>query len=125
MRIIERKEVRRDDPVEYFSPRGSEVSLESKKEMKAVEVPLNEEISGGGKNGGRKIVGSAIRRRRANGGSVHIKKRQRGGVVYRDVDPCMIRVGIKQREREEVESLEKDKPCLTKMVTPPLACIAS
>ena len=27
----------------------------------AVEVPQNEEISGGGKNGGRKGVGSAIR----------------------------------------------------------------
>ena len=28
-------------------------------------------------------------------------------------------------EREEVESSEKDKPCLTKMMTPPLACVAS
>ena len=34
----------------------------------AIEVPQNEEISGGGKNGGRKGVGSAIRRRRANRG---------------------------------------------------------
>ena len=33
-----------------------------------VKVPQNEEISGGGKNGGRKGVGSAIRRRRANRG---------------------------------------------------------
>ena len=41
----------------------------------AIEVPQNEEISGGGKNGGRKGVGSAIRRRGANtGGGVHIKK---------------------------------------------------
>ena len=38
----------------------------------AVEVPQNEEISGGGKNGGRKGVGSAIRRRRANRGGIHI-----------------------------------------------------
>ena len=40
----------------------------------AIEVPQNEEISGEGKNGGRKGVGSAIRRKRANKGSVHIKK---------------------------------------------------
>ena len=32
----------------------------------AIEVPQNEEISGGGKNGGRKGVVSAIRRRGAN-----------------------------------------------------------
>ena len=38
----------------------------------AVEVPQNEEISGGGKNGGRKGVGSVMRRRRVNMGSVHI-----------------------------------------------------
>ena len=25
----------------------------------------------------------------------------------------------------EVERLEKDRPCLTKMITPPLACVAS
>ena len=30
-----------------------------------------------------------------------------------------------KREREEVESSEKDMPCLTKMMTPPLACVAS
>ena len=28
-------------------------------------------------------------------------------------------------EKEEVESLEKDKPCLTKMMTPLLACVTS
>ena len=41
----------------------------------AIEVPKNEEISGGGKDEGRKGVGSAIRWRGANrGGGVHIKK---------------------------------------------------
>ena len=40
----------------------------------AIEVPQNEEISGGGKDGGRKEVGSAIRRRKANRGSINIKK---------------------------------------------------
>ena len=40
----------------------------------AVEVPQNEEISGDGKNGGRKGVGSAFCQRGANRGGVHIKK---------------------------------------------------
>ena len=42
----------------------------------AVEVLQNEEISGRVKNGGRKEVSSAIRRRRANRGSLNIKKRE-------------------------------------------------
>ena len=45
----------------------------------AIEVLQNEEISGE-KNGGRKEVDSTIRQRRANRGSVNIKKK-RGGVV--------------------------------------------
>ena len=36
----------------------------------------------------------------------------------------MIRVGS-SKEREEVESSKKDKPCQTKMMTPPLACVVS
>ena len=40
----------------------------------AIEVPQNEEISGGGKNGGRKGVGFASCLRRANWGNVNIKK---------------------------------------------------
>ena len=46
-----------------------------------IEVPQNEEISGEGKNGGRKGVCSAIGWRRTNRGSVHIKKREPGAVV--------------------------------------------
>ena len=65
----------------------------------AIEVSQNEEISGGGKNGGRKGVGSSIRWGGADRGGVHIKKRQRRGVVKRDVDPYIIRVGIKRRKR--------------------------
>ena len=34
----------------------------------AVEVPKNEEISGRGKNGGRKEIGFAICQKRANSG---------------------------------------------------------
>ena len=40
----------------------------------AIEIPQNKEISGGGKNEGRKEIGSAIRRRKANKGSVNIKE---------------------------------------------------
>ena len=47
----------------------------------AIEIPQNEEISGGGINGRKKGVGSAIRRRRENGERVNIKKREREGVV--------------------------------------------
>ena len=90
-----------------------------------IEVTQNEKISVGGKGGGSKRVDSAIRRRRANGGSVNIKKKKRGRVVWRDVDPYIIKFGVKQGEREEVESSKKDKPCRTKMMTPPLACVAS
>ena len=47
----------------------------------AVEVFQNEEISGGGKDGGIKSVGSAIRRRRADKESINIKERKRERVV--------------------------------------------
>ena len=65
----------------------------------AIEVPQNEEISGRGKDGGRKGVGSAIRRRGANRGGIHIEKRERGGIAERDVDPYIIRVRINGRKR--------------------------
>ena len=32
---------------------------------------------------------------------MHIEKRERGGVVKRGVDPYIIRVGIKQRKKED------------------------
>ena len=65
----------------------------------ATEVLQNEKISGGGKNGERKGVGSAVCRRRANRDSVHIKKREQRGVVKRDVYFYLIRVRIKRRKR--------------------------
>ena len=40
----------------------------------AIEVLQNEEISGGGKNGGRKGVSSAVHWSGANRGGIHIKK---------------------------------------------------
>ena len=48
----------------HLGPRG----------VMAIEVPQNEEISGGGKNGGRNGVGSVIHQRRTNRGSIFIKK---------------------------------------------------
>ena len=57
----------------------------------AVEVPQNKEISGEGKNGGRKGVGSATLWRGANREwGIHIKKRVQGGVIKRDVDPIAV-----------------------------------
>ena len=47
----------------------------------AIKVPQNEEISEEGKNEGRKEIGSAVCWRGANRRGVHIKKRERGGVV--------------------------------------------
>ena len=40
----------------------------------AIEVPQNEEISGGGKNGRKRGIGSAICWGGANRGGIHIKK---------------------------------------------------
>ena len=40
----------------------------------AIEVPENEEISGGGKNGGREGVGFAIRWEGANRGAYTLRK---------------------------------------------------
>ena len=39
----------------------------------AIEVPQNEEISGGGKNGGREGIGSAIRWGEANRGTYTLR----------------------------------------------------
>ena len=49
--------------------------------MMALEVSLNKEIFGGGKNVERKGVVSAIHQRRANRGSINIEKIEQGGVV--------------------------------------------
>ena len=46
-----------------LSPRG----------VVAIEFPQNEEISGGGKNGGREGIGSAIRWRGANRGAYTLR----------------------------------------------------
>ena len=52
---------------------------------------------------------------------MNIKEWKRG-VAKWDFVPYVIRVRVMRGKREEVESLKKDKPCLTKMMTPSLAC---
>ena len=74
VRVIEGEEVRGDDPVECFLPADFGSTSCVPERMMAIEVPQNEKISGGGKNGARKEVGFAIRRRGGNRGGVHIKK---------------------------------------------------
>ena len=79
-----------------FSHAGRNYLL-SLRGVMAVEVPQNEEISGR-KNGGRKGVGSAIRRRRANRGAYTLRNGSEEKLLG-DVDPYIIRVRIKRRER--------------------------
>ena len=50
VRVIEGEEVRREDPVEYFLPSGVGSTSSVPEGVMAIEVPQNEEISGGGKN---------------------------------------------------------------------------
>ena len=65
--------VRKNDPVEYFLPAEVGGTTLVPERVMAIEVPQNEEISGG-KNGERKGVGSAIRWGGANRGGIHIEK---------------------------------------------------
>ena len=52
VRVIEGKEIRTNDPVEYFFPGAIGSTSGVLGRMMAIEAPQNEEISGGGKNGG-------------------------------------------------------------------------
>ena len=74
VRVIEGEEVRRDDPVKYLLPKGIGSTSRVPEGVMAIEVPQNEEISGGGKNGGRKRVGFAIHWRGANRGAYTSRK---------------------------------------------------
>ena len=66
VRVIEGEELR-NDPVQYFLPAGVGSTSGVPEGVMVIEVPQNEEISGGR----RKRVGSTIRRRGANRGSTH------------------------------------------------------
>ena len=90
--VIEGEDIRGDNSIAYFlfTVVGSIFGVPE--EMMAIKVPQNEENSGGGRKG----VGSVICRRRANRGSINIKKREQGGVV----DPYIIRLGVKRKKRE-------------------------
>ena len=74
VRVIEGEEVKRNDPVENFLLAGVGSTSGVPEGVMAIEVPQNEEISGGGKDGGREGIGSAIRWGGANRGGIHIKK---------------------------------------------------
>ena len=65
--------VQRGSPTRILPPHGGRKYLFSHTGVMAIEVPQNEEISGGGKNGGRKAVGSAISRRGANRGAYTLR----------------------------------------------------
>ena len=67
--------------------------------MIAVEVPQNEQISAGGKNGRRKGVGSAIRRRSTNRWSVKIKKRDHEELFREMLTPHNESRGQAKKER--------------------------
>ena len=54
VRVIEREEVIRDDPVKYFLPAGVGGTSRVPEGVMAIEVHKNEEISGEGKDGGGK-----------------------------------------------------------------------
>ena len=71
-RVIEGK--RSKEMTQSNTSHGGRKYLLSPRGVMAVEVSQNDEIIGGEKSGGRKGVGSAIRRRGANRESLHIKK---------------------------------------------------
>ena len=72
VRVIEMKEARGDGLIKYFLHTGIGSTFESQGLM-AVEIHQNEKIHGGMRDGGRKGIGSAIRRR-ANRESINIKE---------------------------------------------------
>ena len=65
---------------------------------------------------------SSVREKRIGG--AHTLKNQSEGELFREMLTLHNQSGG-QAKREEVEISENDKPCLTKMMMPPLACMAS
>ena len=77
VRVIEGEEVRRNDPVEYFLLARVRSTSGVPEGLIAIEVPQNEEISGGEKNEGRKRFGSAIYWGGANRGAYTLRKKSK------------------------------------------------
>ena len=75
--FIEGKEVQRDYPIKYFLPMWVRSTVKVPEETMEILVSQNEEISGGGKKEEGEGV-SSVCQRRANRGSISIKKRERG-----------------------------------------------
>ena len=74
IRVIEGDEVKTDGSIKYFFTTGVGSTFWVLNGVMAIEVPQKKEISGGGKDGGKKGVNFAIRRRRANMESLNIKE---------------------------------------------------
>ena len=58
------------------------------------------------------------------GGAYTLRKESKEELFREMLIPTKLEYGSSE-EREEVESSDKDWPCLTKMTTPPLACVVS
>ena len=90
----------------------------------AIEVLQNEEISGGGKNGREKKSQFCHPLERSEWGAYTLRNDSEEELFIEMLIPTQSEKRSSE-EREEVESSEKDKLCLTKMITPLLACVAS
>ena len=88
----------------------------------ATKVPQNEENSGGGKDGGKEGVGPAICWGGADRGAYTLRNDTKEELPRDMPIPTQSEQGP-SKEREEAESPEKDRSRLTKMTTPPLACM--
>ena len=99
VRVIEGEVVRRDDPIEYFLSTESEVPFESQRGLWQLKSPrIKRFLEEGRIEREKESVLPSVWEERIGGG-IHIKKRERRGVVKRNVDPCVIRVVVKRRKR--------------------------
>ena len=99
VRVIKGEEVRRDNPVKYFLPAGVGSTSGVPEGVMAIEVSHNEEISGGGKNKGRKGIDSAICWGGADRGAYTLRNVTEEELLREMLTPYIIRVGIKRRKR--------------------------
>ena len=86
VRVIEGEEVRKDDPIEYFIPAGIGNTSWVPEEVMVIEVPRRKRFLEGRTVGEKESILPSVGEQQIAGGK-HIKKRERGGVVKKDVDP--------------------------------------
>ena len=81
------------------SPWESGVSFESQGGWWQLKSPrMKKFLEEGGMEGKKESVLPFVGEKQMEGG-INIKKRERGGAVMRNVDPYIIRVGIKRRKK--------------------------